>query len=655
MAPRPARIVKHLVVVLALFVPTLVFLGFDPAAAAGGPLVSRGSVRLSSLVSPAGSETIANPEFAQSVEEDHATDGGKPPPRHRRGPDAASAPVAPAGPEAAVTFAGLNHRDNRLANGGNQFSSEPPDQALCVGPSHVLEGVNTVMRVYDKSGAPVSPTISFNEFFGYPPAIDRATGTFGAFITDPVCHFDPASGRFFLGVLTLDQDPTTGDFTGKNRLDLAVSTTSDPTGVWKRYSMPVQNDGTQGTPDHNCDGDPTLPPQVTNPSACIGDYPHIGADRYGIYITTNEYSFFGDGSNGGAAYTGSQIYAISKAQLVSGVPTPTIVNFNSPKLGKFRSFTVWPAVAPAGKDSTASGGTEFLLSSTLGDGSETGNTAASEDRIGLWSLTNTRSLDDATPAVRLQNRLIKADTYTLPPKATQKDGPTPLKDCLNDRTDRFGPGLGCWALFLDSEPTQQEVTSPLDSSDTRMQQVVYSRGTVFGALDTGVTPTTRGHSQSPRAGALWVGVKPTFKHGKLKGKTERSGYVTVANNDVAYPALGVTSSGRVVMAATLSGRDHFPSASYTVVTDPRPTVRVISEGLGPQDGFTGYRAFGDPPRPRWGDYGAAAMDGSTLWVASESIEQSCTLDEYLAAPIGSCGDTRTALANWGTRVTGLRF
>ena len=49
------------------------------------------------------------------------------------------------------------------------------------------------------------------------------------------------------------------------------------------------------------------------------------------------------------------------------------------------------------------------------------------------------------------------------------------------------------------------------------------------------------------------------------------------------------------------------------------------------------------------------MDGSTLWVASESIEQSCTLDEYLAAPIGSCGDTRTALANWGTRVTGLRF
>jgi hypothetical protein len=28
---------------------------------------------------------------------------------------------------------GLNHRDQRTANGGNQFSVEPPDQGLCVG------------------------------------------------------------------------------------------------------------------------------------------------------------------------------------------------------------------------------------------------------------------------------------------------------------------------------------------------------------------------------------------------------------------------------------------------------------------------------------------------------------------------------------------
>ncbi len=30
-------------------------------------------------------------------------------------------------------FNGVNHRDQRLANGGNQFSVEPPDQGMCVG------------------------------------------------------------------------------------------------------------------------------------------------------------------------------------------------------------------------------------------------------------------------------------------------------------------------------------------------------------------------------------------------------------------------------------------------------------------------------------------------------------------------------------------
>jgi hypothetical protein len=128
---------------------------------------------------------------------------------------------------------------------------------------------------------------------------------------------------------------------------------------------------------------------------------------------------------------------------------------------------------------------------------------------------------------------------------------------------------------------------------------------------------------------------------------------------VTYPAVGVSRSGQVVMAATLTGRDHYPSASYTVLNSSRPTVRVISEGLGPQDGFSGYRAFNDPPRPRWGDYGATAMDGGTLWVASESIEQRCTLAEYIGPPdlsaVGSCGGTRTALANWGTRVTAVHL
>jgi len=624
-----------------------------------GRLVSAGSVTLSGLAAAGGVDGIGNPET-------HAPEGdegeGNEPHEAGQSPHVKSNNVAPAGPELGLTFAGLNHRDNRLANGGNQFSSEPPDQALCVSPDQVLEGVNTVLRVYDKSGDPLSPVISYNEFFNYPPAINRTTGEFGAFLTDPVCHFDAESGRFFMAVLTIDQDPENGQFTGKNRLDIAVSETSDATGKWDLYKLAVQNDGTEGTPNHHCDPEVTPPDGMTNPAACIGDFPHIGADKYGVYITTNEYSFFGDGSEGGFAYTGAQIYAFSKSQLVAGAATPTMVSFENPFLGPFRSFTVWPAISPAGQEELSNGGTEFFLSSTLGDGSETGNFAPVENRIGVWAITNTSSIDSAHPALQLSNKLIHADKYTLPPEATQKDGPTPLRDCLND-SDLFGvdpetgDNLGCWFLFLDPPAPEHSDLAKLDSSDTRMNQVVYTNGRLFSAIGTGVRV---GHST--RAGVLWLNVEPRIKNGMLKdAHVKKSGYVAIANNDVTYPAVGVSNSGNVVMAATVTGDDHYPSASYTVISDKKPTVHIISEGKGPQDGFTGYPALaGGDGTSRWGDYGAVAMDGDTLWLASESIEQSCTLDEYLDLDnfpdtVGSCGGTRTALANWGTRVSAINI
>src|SRR4029077_5155078 len=95
--------------------------------------------------------------------------------------------------------------------------------------------------------------------------------------------------------------PTSQALSGFNHLDIAVSTTSDPTGSWGVYSLPVQNNGTQGTPDHHC-----------NNGFCLGDYPHIGADANGIYLTTNEFALFGPGF-----FYGVNVYAIPKHALAS--------------------------------------------------------------------------------------------------------------------------------------------------------------------------------------------------------------------------------------------------------------------------------------------------------------------------------------------------
>jgi hypothetical protein len=137
---------------------------------------------------------------------------------------------------------------------------------------------------------------------------------------------------------------------------------------------------------------------------------------------------------------------------------------------------------------------------------------------------------------------------------------------------------------------------------------------------------------------------------------KKQGYLALANNHLTYPAIALTSNGKGAIAFTTVGEDYYPSAGYAPISADGSVgqIHIASAGLGPSDGFTGYKAeVGNPPRTRWGDYGAAVTDGNSIWIASEYIGQTCTLSQYLTVPFGSCGGTRTALANWGTRISKL--
>src|SRR5205085_3123915 len=86
---------------------------------------------------------------------------------------------AKSNPQLNLSFDGLNHRQQRLANGGNQFSVEPPDQGLCAGNGFVMESVNDVLQVYSTSGTPLlngGAAVDLNTFYGYAAAINRTTG-----------------------------------------------------------------------------------------------------------------------------------------------------------------------------------------------------------------------------------------------------------------------------------------------------------------------------------------------------------------------------------------------------------------------------------------------------------------------------------------------
>jgi hypothetical protein len=574
-------------------------------------------------------------------------------------------------------FEGLNFYQQRYARGGNQFSVEPPDQGMCAGNGYVLEAVNDVLNVFNTSGQSVLPdntatnivsgfprdvnhAVDLNSFYGYPPAINRATGVRGQFVTDPSCLYDAATKRFFVVVLTLETHPN-GAFTTVNHLDLAVSKTSDPTGLWNIYNIDVTNDGT------NTGG--------ANPGPYLGDYPHIGADANGIYLTTNAYPWCCNG------FSGAQIYAISKAQLAAGAASVTMVHLDTSGMVNEPSdagstqpgFTVWPAQSPARQFNTDNGGTEYFLSSNAADEAThpvagTGGTYTSTQLV-VWTLTNTSSLDTASPALNLSNKVLTVGQYAIPPKQKQPGSGSapgadvPQGDCINDTTTATIAGTGCWRLLFVSEPAHDEVISRPDSNDTRMQQVMYANGRLWGALDTALNPD--GGPQ--RAGIAWYIVNPKA------GKVAMQGYLGAAGLDFTYPAIGVTSSGRGVMAFTATGDAVNPSAavaSIDAIVGVGPWSIVNGGGGAAQDdGFTSYKSqVGNPPRTRWGDYGAAAVDGKSIWIASEYIANPCSYTEW-GGPfftggsgdnlLGSCGGAnhgpgpRAALGNWSTRISKL--
>ena len=548
-------------------------------------------------------------------------------------PSPSGTPVVAAGQELGTSFDALNHFDQRFADNGNQFSLEPPDQGLCLGEGEVIEPVNTVFATYNPGGQRTSPITSLTQFFTGKHQINRndqsAPYNYGPFLSDPKCYWDPATRRFFMTILEIDQNPITGAMDGGSSELIAVSKSSTP-GVdpsdWYHYSIDTTNHGgaaSKDTAGGSHVGSRTLPSHTGCP--CFGDQPLIGADRYGFYITSNEYPINGPGFNG------AQVYAFDKAGLENGTLKFQYVagqNATVP-LAEGTAYSLQPATSPSAASwDPANGGTEYLLSALE-------FTGTLDNRIAVWALTNTQSLTTSSPNVHIQNAVISSETYGQPVPATQKDGPHP-----------FGE-FGAHALY--GGPLNQPINT-LNTNDDRMNQVVYAGGSLWSGVNTIVDDPAGGSS---KAGIAWFQVRPSAFFGHLSGSVAMQGYVAVPGENVLFPSIGVTPNGRAVMTMTLSGPDYYPSAAYSVLGFAGfQTVKIAGAGVGPADGFTGYIPFAGDGVERWGDYSAAtSIANGTVWIATEYINQVCTVAQY--SQDTTCGGTRSALANWGTRIASI--
>jgi hypothetical protein len=441
------------------------------------------------------------------------------------------------------------------------------------------------VAVYSDTGQQLVAPVAMNAFFGLPPSVNRQTDppTFGPLLTDPQCYFDPQSGHWFLTIAVGDTDPSTGEFTTSFAVDMAVSQTSDPTSTWARYRLDESDIGVGGAPSH-----PGCP--------CFGDQPIIGTDSNGFYISTNEFT------DSTFEFNGAQIYAMSKWELVFaalGGPIPTVVHLAPPPVGGVPPLSIHPATTPPG--GTYAQDTEFFVSDTLMD---------SDNHLTAWALLHTSRLLDARPAVALTDSVFATEAFTEPPNVVQRPGPAPL-----------GESVG-------------EPLNVIETDDYRVQQVQYTRGRLFTTLDTGLT--------GGRAGVAWFIIDPGLESDTISPQIDHQGYVGVDGDSLLYSAVGITASGRGVIAMGLAGPNHFPSAAYIDIDlqGVHGPVRVTGMGTGPEDGISCYQAFAGPSAAEegclWGDYSAAvAIDSNTIITGSEYIPPR----------------PRATFINWGTYIT----
>jgi hypothetical protein len=560
-----------------------------------------------------------------------------------RPPSAASVPVTQSSSGVVSAFEGSNHFDSRYSGGGNAYSGEPPDQGLCVNNDYVFEIVNSVVQVFTKSGSPLitgdqafpdGPKVglTLNEFYRLPPAFVRPDGPFGPYMFDTSCLYDHSTNRWFVTSANLDQDPVTGEFTGRNQVWIAVSKSPDPMGGWNIWSVDTTNDGLAGIPDHGCPGGP-----------CFGDYPQIGMDANGLYITTNEFEWLGDGFNG------AQVYALSKADLVAGAAKPTTQLFQNVATKTYgtTAYTMQPVNAlPADWDSSNGGTMYFGMSGSY-------TTSGLAHTIVLYSLSNTKSLNTASPDLELQETAVATQRYATPGFAQQANGPMPFLACVNSVScigERFPQQKA--PIVLDAGNSGKVYGAWLHDGD-----VYLTTGTPLVGSGAAWYSTNNGGWKAirQRTGVAWFVLRPSDPGSRLAATLQGNGYVAVPGANLTYPSIVVGPTGAGAIGATLTGPSYYPSAAVARFAPGKAptTVQITGQGVGPNDGFTAT-GYGDYD-PRWGDYGAGTVEpNGTMWFASEYIAQRCSVAEWNADSTSTCGYTRTFVANWSTHVTGIK-
>src|SRR5205807_9477354 len=127
---------------------------------------------------------------------------------------------------------------------------------------------------------------------------------------------------------------------------------------------------------------------------------------------------------------------------------------------------------------------------------------------------------------KINHAVATVEGYGVPGRSAQKAGNVPLRDCIAVATCAAAVGS---VRF-------NNVEGRLPSNDSRMQQVSYANGRLWGALDTGVV-----FSDNPNVVVAGIA---DFVLNPNSLTVAKQGYIGLENNKLTYTALAVNKAAR---------------------------------------------------------------------------------------------------------------
>ncbi|HKP69751.1 MAG TPA: carboxypeptidase-like regulatory domain-containing protein, partial [Pyrinomonadaceae bacterium] len=450
--------------------------------------------------------------------------------------------------------------------GPTETGAFPPDTEAEVGPNSIVVHVNGRLRTFSKGTSAVAPAadgvlnVDTDVFFA---SVITAPGAGEvSFSTDPNVRYDRISNRWFLNIIDVTLNSTTGVTTRVNRVIIAVSDAASNGNitagtVWTFYQF---------------NGDATL----------FTDYQSFGVDASAMYIGGNMFTLAG-------AFNSTKGFVIPKAPALTGSPL-TVWAFP----GMVATATGAGPFSPRGVDNTDPSNTgPTALGYFIGVDNATFNT------LMLRRVTNPGSLGPA-PTISANISLATPLTTRFPvkvPHLGNTGGTNGRLDALDDRL--FSAMIRNGRLW-----TAQNIgvnnTGVAGATNNRNAARWYEIQNLSG------TPTV------VQSGTL-------FDDNATNDANQRNYWIpTIAVSGQGHAVLGMSIAGtNERINAFVTGRQ---------AGDTLGTMREGPGGVafpGYTASATAYNPAGDPGGGggrRWGDYSATTVDPGddmTMWTFQE--------------------------------------